>query len=409
MQKQPKHRQAGSPGAARLCCMLLLAVLATACLGASAGQVGAGNAAGALTAAGAQITGGLADDADAGYAADTATPLALGNNPFAFRLRLNGQVLALPAPVADLLAAGWEAALPADALLPAQTTLDTTLTLEGWEIAIQLANLEAEALPWQACSVIRLALEEAASPTIELPGGFGWRSGLQALLEACGVLDKDATDTTLSYTTSPQSGLAFTFDTKGLLVGLAMWNRTGRPAPPLATTLPPELLAYTPPAALSGDWRDFTVAYAGVLYTLPAPVAAFLENGWTLRDSGEVPAAGSLMRVCLQKGTQVLRTTLHNYSAAAQPLEGCFVTMVESTPMGANLPLALPGGVTEASGLAEIEAAWGPATEVDRTGYNTRDYYWLAGAGQVVVRVERSEERVVDLEVWHAPGSLPDG
>ena len=51
----------------------------------------------------------------------------------------------------------------------------------------------------------------------------------------------------------------------------------------------------------------------------------------------------------------------------------------------------------------------GPATEVDRTGYNTRDYYWLAGAGQVVVRVERSEERVVDLEVWHAPGSLPDG
>ena len=48
-------------------------------------------------------------------------------------------------------------------------------------------------------------------------------------------------------------------------------------------------------------------------------------------------------------------------------------------------------------------------TEVDRTGYNTRDYYWLAGAGQVVVRVERSEERVVDLEVWHAPGSLPDG
>ena len=44
---------------------------------------------------------------------------------------------------------------------------------------------------------------------------------------------------------------------------------------------------YQTPAALGSDFMDPEVEFMGNLYRLPAPVSAFLDNGWEMKDVAE--------------------------------------------------------------------------------------------------------------------------
>lgn len=383
-----------------LCALVLAAVVAVG-TGAPV-DVAAGTAdAGPQPAdANAVDSAAVTDGAQADSAAHAV--MELGEDVFAFRLEVAGRVFALPGPLAEWLDAGWAAQVRADVLAPGEGA-ELELVMDGRRVVVRLEGGTQVALPLADCAVVEVRAAEEDGPEILLPGGLGYGTARQAVLAACGVADEEAEDSgALQYSVGRRAGLLFAFDGGEWVRAVTVWNRVARPQAPGAETLPAEVLAYRAPAEMASDWRDFVVRYGGDLYALPAPVAAFLENGWALRDTGSVPAGGWMMRVCLEKGTQVLRTTLYNTSGAEQPLEGCFVTMVESAPVSARIPLELADGLHQDSSLEEIVAAWGEPDVVDRTGLGTRDRVYLHEGGKVVFRFEREEEKLVDVEVWGA-------
>lgn len=56
----------------------------------------------------------------------------------------------------------------------------------------------------------------------------------------------------------------------------------------MSVTEVPEIRTnYQTPAALGSDFMDPEVEFMGNLYRLPAPVSAFLDNGWEMKDVAE--------------------------------------------------------------------------------------------------------------------------
>lgn len=71
----------------------------------------------------------------------------------------------------------------------------------------------------------------------------------------------------------------------GLLNGVSIRNLSQPEdfvASPVSQQVPAIVESYQAPQAVGESLDSFALSYAGCLYQLPAPVSAFLDNGWTL-------------------------------------------------------------------------------------------------------------------------------
>lgn len=115
---------------------------------------------------------------------------------------------------------------------------------------------------------------------------------------------------------------------------------------------------------LSDNWMDFQVLLNDELYTLPAPVSAFEENGWTLENDGDddtlEPNQYTLSR-SLKKGDMQVYVQIINLGIDELPVTKCLVGQISlddyQAKKGATLTVAT--GITLGSSLEEVEAAYG--------------------------------------------------
>lgn len=371
----------------------------------------------------------------------------LSGQIFSYQMLLDGMALSLPCPVALLEAAGWHTEVPASEPFDAGLYGEVVYQKDEAQITATIANTTDTKTTLANCQVVGLSATRADGCALELPGGVTFGAARQQVLAVCGAPDRDlrtsglanfapvpgvyapeappsgeaapaaedapdgaapgagdagAQNAPLCYTTGRYAYLAFTFDESGQLDGVTARNFWPLPTPPEPDTLPAEAAAYTPPQALGDNWQTYNIAYAGNLYTLPAPVSAFLQNGWILRD-GDGPTVGGgqwLLGVCLQRGNQVLRTRVQNFSETPTALAGCFVTLVESSQVGADVPLALPGGVGSTSTLEEIVAAYGPPHGVYQSA-TALNYLYYGPNGRISCNFWVGSSVLYALEVTH--------
>lgn len=348
----------------------------------------------------APVPGG-AESTDAGVAeTPQGTPLELGSDVYAFRVQVEQAVLALPCPVGRLAALGWQPEADLQAVLPPGQSAWVTCEKEGGTLRVLLANTETDAArPMEHCPVVGIAADGGAP--VALPEGVAVGTDRDAVLALCGRPDDgDEQAAVLRYTAGRGAHIQFWLDDTGAVTALEMINPRPLPALPLPEALPQKVAEWQAPGQLGEDWRSLTVRYAGALYSLPAPVYAFLQNGWVLQDEKQM-APGQWMRgVSLRKGNQVLRTTLYNLSDEETGLAGCYVTMVES---GSSLwlPLELPGGITTESNYEEIVAVMGEPDENFR--YNSRMVTYYVPGGKVYMQFAPEDMTLFDLEVWYLP------
>lgn len=76
----------------------------------------------------------------------------------------------------------------------------------------------------------------------------------------------------------------------------------------VSTDVPDIVRNYKAPTALGGDFMEPDVEFMGDFYRLPAPVSAFLSNGWVMKEN------------------QTVRFSVYNLTENATAIENCFVT-----------------------------------------------------------------------------------
>lgn len=93
---------------------------------------------------------------------------------------------------------------------------------------------------------------------------------------------------------------------------------------------PKEVSNYTSPEELGDDLTKPYVKIADHLYQLPAPVSAFLDNGWSIVESGSHGAvvAKGAGTVTLEKNGLRITSDVINYADTAVYVQNCFVTTV---------------------------------------------------------------------------------
>jgi len=148
--------------------------------------------------------------------------------------------------------------------------------------------------------------------------------------------------------------------------------------------------AYSTPLQLGNDLTSFNVEIEGDIYHLPAPISAFLDNGWEITEkSVETIEANDYKTsaVSITKNNKTLSDVdLNNYSDEPKPVEQCFVygiTAKKYTFWGESddISVILPDGVTIGTTENEVTDKYKPLidngelkTRIDNDDYILYEY-----------------------------------
>ena len=343
---------------------------------------------------------------------------SLSDDLYSFETQINGVVYKLPTPFANFEANGWAAKSDLDETLKPSSYTGETIRDGDQPIYASILNLDVNVLPIKDCYVFRVKLDEfdvKKGTQMVLPGGITHGTPMDDVIAAYGdPSDTYEGDTRIALTYRQQSyakaEIVIDPETK-LVKSLQIENGyapddfvAGTPAG--AGETPDEVSKYKAPSDLGQDYKSFNIKFADDMYTLPAPVSSFIENGWTVIDSGvTVPARSSSISFAMSKNNQTLKAALYNYSDSLQPAENCFVTTIKSSEFGPKLPLELPGGVSMESSYDDIVKAYGEPDKVDdSTTFNF--YTYGKTSEQISFSIKKETGEISTIEVSHRPKEL---
>ena len=119
------------------------------------------------------------------------------------------------------------------------------------------------------------------------------------------------------------------------------------------------------------------VELEGVVYTLPASVKEFEQNGWKIQDEAgsKVDARDTNVRVSLRKHNSVIKISVKNNTANQTEVENCDVTSI-TVREDDKISLKLPKGIGIGSTKEELETAYSDLTtkKSDSTNFDYYDY-----------------------------------
>lgn len=349
----------------------------------------------------------------------SAAPGELSDDVYSFMFSLNGIIYTLPFPYAEMEANGWVGDdLSEITLNPNQFSLAEPLRNRSQTILVSFVNTTANVLSFSESYIGRISIDEFyARNGVELifPGNITVGSTYEEVIAAYGEpsdVSQGGAIRSLRYTVNARAQMTLSINIEtDLVTRIVMENFIARePLPAFEGDLPAAVLAYDAPTQLEGnDWTSFTVRFDGDLYRLPAPVAAFVANGWVIESDPNMMIPGQTSRTgaVLRKGNQTMRTMVQNYDDNEQPVSHTFVTRIEFSHHGAVLPIELPGGITENSTIEEIIAVYGePLRTSESDRFRTYEFGFGSTFENVVFTVQIETGEMHRIELTNAPRRL---
>jgi hypothetical protein len=310
----------------------------------------------------------------------TETQIELGNNLEDFTFRLDGYTYELPMPLSHLSETGWIFDSWCDFsdinLTPGDYT-NAYMHKDGKTIQIEVFNPYGQNKKFKDCIVSRMSFEfptetelilakDIATDVINLDNVISFFGNPNSVLTS-----EDAKSVTLEYDFGYSDLLTanycnyvmcFSVETKQL-ESLVIANYTEAEEASDKEDIQ-YLKAYTAPEALGEDLFSWNVELMGDVYTLPAPVSVFTENGWEIILAQNVKAGKSLEKgIIMQKDGVVVEFSVYNFSAyQTSAADATIYKMTEQKSglgAGDDLQLTLPGnisiGMTEEAFLQILE------------------------------------------------------
>lgn len=362
---------------------------------------------------------------------DAEAESTLSDDIYSFQLELNGELYTFPMSYADFTALGWEYdGDETETMAPYGYTAAETFSKDGLEVYATLFNMGVNTVTYAECSVGGINVdqyqyEDAPDTQITMPGGIAYGVSTLEDIQAAYGTPSDTYEgdlyTSVTYEYDYYRDWEFyVFNESGVLEEFEVRNfladeEANAAALAAVSDEPTEAaLAYEAPAELGDDPMSFAVEFAGDLYQLPAPVSAFIANGWTLKeDQSDMAVAGEDYGwVTLMKDNQEMDCTAQNYDPNATVIQNCFITDVEADKFGPDVSITVPGGAT--MGMTEAElTAWLEEMELDYEKEDSSDsfhYYNVEGPEssldglQFVVNME--QDAVTSISVSYDPDTI---
>ena len=341
-----------------------------------------------------------------------------------FAFAIDGEAYSLPMSVEALNSMGWiydgddTKSMDSESFLEGSTIKRGKVTLTA-----DIVNLEGEALPIASCQMggITLDLRENKDMQVTLPGEIVMgKSSLDDVLEAYGEAadqyeEKDTIFLTYEYGIYKKADLLFDAQEE-ILYKIEMKNfrnpSSEKVSGQVSREPPKEVLGYTRPEGLQEDISAFALEYGGFYYRIPAPVAEFLKNGWSLLEEGSDKSveAGKHGYVALEKDGQRLYGVVTNYSDVPIIIENSFVTSVHGDFEVTKVPIKVYKGITLGMDEENVKALLDGVEYVTKEEDGVLNYYYYADEEQLdylKISIDQSLGLVREIEVNNNPDVLP--
>lgn len=334
--------------------------------------------------------------------------------------RLDGVVYKLPMPFSRLAENGWvldDPDVTADTYLGGLSGRSVYIAKPGCRIIVDLHNPSGNAVKTVDSTVIGVEVTASSASLFQVAGEIAPGMSADKIMKKHGTpTEQELLDSYEELRYGSNEG-----DTYGahfiILPGEFATSiihiQCATPAPSLSDKAydPPAYLAsYTPPAALGSDTTAPQFKVGGDVYSLPLPVKAFLDRGWTVMSTPAVVVggqpiivSGATETITLKKGTETIELVVVNESVYQQPPANCLatgVTLDEETAPSFELPGGVVGGMTDVELRERLPDAFYPAGAAGpHDNYHT---YYDYSNGESVSIVLTSKREGVDYRLRSA-------
>lgn len=260
-----------------------------------------------------------------------------------FQVQLGENLFRFPVMYTQFVETGWqihEKYEDVNGQVKSGTHEMVWFTKDGREIICYLFNPDVSIQPYDKCVISGMQVNiqsEAKGETVFIPGGL--QLGVATLDDVVAIVGEaddiytGSSRTKLTYKTeNVWATVALLFDAEGVLCEYQAEN----PVAPddYELSMPKNLdIEYVEPVALSTSIEDRIVLFGGDLYKLPAPLSAFIENGWEIEDAEAMVSGRGVLGIDLQRGEFSFRAYLWNYSPNACKAEDAYIQKLASTSM----------------------------------------------------------------------------
>lgn len=294
-------------------------------------------------------TGDNQEDKEASEIAD--------NGLFNYSFLLDNVKYQLPADYSELIDSGWyisdnrisEMKYVAGEL----TTLSFKMAKDGKGIVVTVYNPSEDARQVKDCKVVGIQVNANSGIQFSVADGITCLSPVTKIIEKLGEpSEKEVKNqyTRLAYyeTEQPTKGIEFTCykETASSYIEIRNYSIYDKVEKTNVDEKAPEYLSdYTPPISLGTDLQSGIIRIEGVLYKMPAPLKAFIDNEWIVNESPESVSAGKSISVLLQKGSSSIEVEVTNFSLTKEFTENCVVTYILIDNLS-KAECVLPGGIS---------------------------------------------------------------
>lgn len=338
---------------------------------------------------------------------------SISEDLYSFQVLISGDQITLPCTYEQLTQAGWIYNGDAEELLkPEDRTVSSAWEKNGVLLYGEMVNNSWDVMPVKSCVLAAVEFTESAGKAV-LPGGIlPGVSQIREVIDAYGApsLSHESGETTqYTYHLDYDQEAIFSFHTDtGILKEASLRNVVTAAAPDpgalKGSSASGSAIGYHAPGSLGDNPFSFHVSFGGALYALPAPVAEFVKNGWTIADGADsvVKAYGSGQLTLGLNGDQ-WTTWVYNNSDKAALAGDCLITTIVSDLNRGDAPLLLPGSVT--TGMTEAEAleAYGAYPVKTSESGSLRRHSFLSGRTGIVLSVQRGTGIISRVEVSNTP------
>lgn len=283
----------------------------------------------------------------------------LPEQPDSFTFAMWDEIYEIPVSFEAFAELGWEYGSDAEKVLEAQTySTEEVFIRDGNQVSVDLVNpdtIDCTVGESQIGGItIDTASTEGAGIYVTLPGNVILQeSVLSEVLNLYGEpMDRYEQENTLelTYEFGLYQSMCLTFEKEtGLLYRVKLQNILlnveKEDLGEVSSEVTEEVKAYQTPAEPGQTIEEYIVSYDGALYQLPAPVSAFVEQGWSIDTEVSDPAlaAGTYGSVTLEKGDMKIYGSIHNEGSEATTVENCFLTLLSGDLDAIRVPISIAG------------------------------------------------------------------
>lgn len=167
--------------------------------------------------------------------------------------------------------------------------------------------------------------------------------------------------------------------------------------------VPEYLSTYVAPTELGTDPLSYNIEIENQVYTLPAPVSAFTDNGWKIASQEDsVPSGRSLSSaIKLQKDGKEIEASVTNFADYQTKPENCAIsTLAFYADDTKNPEVKLPGGITIKSTSDDLKKWAGDKFDYSKSG-DSESYSYYEDNGSIDINCKKTINYIrVENEAW---------